>query len=97
MTQELADAKEGPAELEARAGAVTAPTPLFRAIDQLCSQRVALDGGVIVTTPQEIALLDVRRGVAMFDEVDAGTAIFKVTSTPPTQARYCCGSGLSSP
>jgi len=33
------------------------------------TQRVALDGGVIVTTPQEIALLDVRRGVAMFDEV----------------------------
>src|SRR5277367_6794441 len=33
------------------------------------TQRVALDGGVIVTTPQEISLLDVRRGVAMFDEV----------------------------
>jgi ATP-binding protein involved in chromosome partitioning len=35
------------------------------------TQRVALDGGVIVTTPQEIALLDVRRGVAMFQEVNA--------------------------
>jgi ATP-binding protein involved in chromosome partitioning len=34
------------------------------------TQRVLLDGGVIVTTPQEIALLDVRRGVAMFQEVD---------------------------
>jgi ATP-binding protein involved in chromosome partitioning len=33
------------------------------------TQRVALDGGVIVTTPQAIALLDVKRGVAMFDEV----------------------------
>src|ERR1700723_1750889 len=33
------------------------------------TQRVALDGGVIVTTPQEIGLLDVKRGVAMFDEV----------------------------
>jgi ATP-binding protein involved in chromosome partitioning len=33
------------------------------------TQRVALAGGVIVTTPQEIALLDVRRGVAMFEEV----------------------------
>ncbi len=33
------------------------------------TQRVALDGGVIVTTPQEIALLDVRRGVTMFQEV----------------------------
>jgi ATP-binding protein involved in chromosome partitioning len=34
------------------------------------TQRVALAGGVIVTTPQEIALLDVRRGVAMFQEVN---------------------------
>jgi ATP-binding protein involved in chromosome partitioning len=33
------------------------------------TQRVALDGGIIVTTPQEIALLDVRRGIAMFREV----------------------------
>ena len=33
------------------------------------TQRVALDGGVVVTTPQEIALLDVKRGVAMFEEV----------------------------
>jgi ATP-binding protein involved in chromosome partitioning len=33
------------------------------------TQRVELAGGVIVTTPQEIALLDVKRGVAMFDEV----------------------------
>src|SRR5271165_4978171 len=33
------------------------------------TQRVALDGGVIVTTPQNLALLDVRRGVAMFAEV----------------------------
>ncbi len=34
------------------------------------TQRVVLDGGVIVTTPQEIALLDVKRGVAMFNEVE---------------------------
>ncbi len=33
------------------------------------TQRVALAGGVIVTTPQELALLDVKRGVAMFQEV----------------------------
>ena len=33
------------------------------------TQRVALSGGVIVTTPQDLALLDVRRGVAMFAEV----------------------------
>ncbi len=34
------------------------------------TQRVKLDGGVIVTTPQNIALMDVRRGVAMFGEVN---------------------------
>jgi ATP-binding protein involved in chromosome partitioning len=34
------------------------------------TQRVALDGGVIVTTPQALALLDVKRGVTMFQEVD---------------------------
>jgi ATP-binding protein involved in chromosome partitioning len=34
------------------------------------TQRVALAGGVVVTTPQELALLDVRRGVTMFNEVE---------------------------
>ena len=34
------------------------------------TQRVALSGGVIVTTPQELALLDVRRGISMFNEVN---------------------------
>ena len=33
-------------------------------------QQVPLSGGVIVTTPQEVALLDVKRGVTMFREVD---------------------------
>ncbi|MEM9668328.1 MAG: P-loop NTPase [Pseudomonadota bacterium] len=30
------------------------------------AQRIPLDGAIIVTTPQEVALADVRRGVAMF-------------------------------
>ena len=34
--------------------------------------------------------------VAMFDEVDEGTAIFKVTSTPPTQAHFVGYEGLPS-
>jgi ATP-binding protein involved in chromosome partitioning len=33
------------------------------------SQRVSLKGAVIVSTPQDIALLDARRGVAMFQKV----------------------------
>jgi len=33
-------------------------------------QQVPLVGGVIVTTPQEVALLDVKRGVTMFREVN---------------------------
>lgn len=34
-------------------------------------QQVPLSGGVIVTTPQEVALLDVQRGIAMFNQVNA--------------------------
>jgi ATP-binding protein involved in chromosome partitioning len=32
------------------------------------AQRVRLDGAVIVSTPQEVALIDVRRGAAMFEK-----------------------------
>ena len=34
------------------------------------AQRVPLTGAVIVSTPQDIALLDARRGLAMFNKVD---------------------------
>jgi ATP-binding protein involved in chromosome partitioning len=33
-------------------------------------QQVPLAGGVIVTTPQDVALLDVQRGIAMFEQVN---------------------------
>ena len=34
------------------------------------SQRVPLSGAVIVTTPQDIALIDARKGLAMFQKVN---------------------------
>jgi ATP-binding protein involved in chromosome partitioning len=34
------------------------------------AQQAPLSGGVIVTTPQEVALLDVQRGIAMFNQVN---------------------------
>ena len=35
------------------------------------TQQAPLAGGVIVTTPQDVALLDVQRGIAMFQQVNA--------------------------
>ncbi len=35
------------------------------------TQQLPLSGGLIVTTPQEVALVDVRRGVQMFRQVNA--------------------------
>ena len=50
------------------------------------TQRVKLDGGVIVTTPQEIALVDVRRGVQMFSEVNV-----PVLGVVENMSYYICG------
>ena len=33
------------------------------------SQEIKVDGAIIVSTPQEIALLDVKRGINMFDKL----------------------------
>lgn len=33
-------------------------------------QLVAVDGSVIVSTPQDVALIDARKGVAMFNKVN---------------------------
>jgi ATP-binding protein involved in chromosome partitioning len=35
------------------------------------TQQIKLAGGVIVTTPQDVALLDVQRGITMFNQVGA--------------------------
>ena len=34
------------------------------------SQEIKLDGAIIVSTPQEVALLDVKRGIKMFDKLN---------------------------
>ena len=34
------------------------------------SQEIKVDGVIIVSTPQEIALLDVKRGIRMFDKLE---------------------------
>ena len=33
------------------------------------SQEIKMDGAIIVSTPQEVALLDVKRGIKMFDKL----------------------------
>jgi ATP-binding protein involved in chromosome partitioning len=35
------------------------------------AQRVALSGAVVVSTPQDVALIDVRRGISMFEKTRA--------------------------
>ena len=49
------------------------------------SQRVPLTGAVIVTTPQDIALLDARKGIKMFEKV--GVPILGLVEN---MAVYCC-------
>ncbi|WP_374408943.1 iron-sulfur cluster carrier protein ApbC [Hydrogenophaga sp.] len=49
------------------------------------SQRVPITGAVIVTTPQDIALLDARKGIRMFEKV--GVPILGIVEN---MAVYCC-------
>jgi ATP-binding protein involved in chromosome partitioning len=49
------------------------------------SQRVPMTGSVIVTTPQDIALLDARKGIRMFEKV--GVPILGIVEN---MAVYCC-------
>ena len=49
------------------------------------SQRVALTGAVIVSTPQDIALIDARRGVRMFERVKV-----PVLGLVENMSFYCC-------
>ncbi len=49
------------------------------------SQKVPVTGAVIVTTPQDIALLDARKGLKMFEKV--GIPILGIVEN---MAVYCC-------
>jgi ATP-binding protein involved in chromosome partitioning len=49
------------------------------------AQRVALAGAVIVSTPQDIALIDARRGVKMFERVHV-----PVLGLVENMSYYCC-------
>jgi ATP-binding protein involved in chromosome partitioning len=49
------------------------------------AQRVALAGAVVVSTPQDIALIDARRGVRMFEKVSV-----PVLGVVENMSYYCC-------
>jgi ATP-binding protein involved in chromosome partitioning len=53
------------------------------------SQRVPVSGAVIVTTPQDIALLDARKALAMFDKVDV--PVLGVVENMSTHVCSNCG------
>jgi len=53
------------------------------------SQKVPVTGAVIVTTPQEIAVLDARRGLKMFEKV--GIPIVGVVENMSTHLCSNCG------
>ncbi|KAF8841471.1 P-loop containing nucleoside triphosphate hydrolase protein [Paxillus ammoniavirescens] len=50
-------------------------------------QLVVVDGAVIVSTPQDVALADVRRGIAMFRKISV-----PITGTILNQAYFICSS-----
>ncbi|MDH4290667.1 MAG: iron-sulfur cluster carrier protein ApbC, partial [Aquincola sp.] len=53
------------------------------------SQRVPLTGAVIVTTPQDIALLDARKGLKMFEKV--GVPILGIVENMAVHVCSACG------
>lgn len=53
------------------------------------SQRVPISGAVIVTTPQDIALLDARKGLKMFEKV--GVPVLGIVENMSTHVCSQCG------
>lgn len=54
-------------------------------------QQVPVDGGVVVTTPQDVALLDVARGIAMFAQVQ--TPVLGIVENMSGYVCPSCGTG----
>jgi len=50
------------------------------------SQRIALTGAVVVTTPQEVALIDARKGIAMFQQMSV-----PILGILENMSYYVCG------
>ena len=53
------------------------------------AQKIQIDGAVIVSTPQDIALLDVRRGIAMFEKL--GIPLLGLVENMSTHICSQCG------
>ena len=53
------------------------------------AQKIPVPGAVIVTTPQDIALLDARKGLKMFEKV--GIPIFGIVENMSTHTCSQCG------
>jgi ATP-binding protein involved in chromosome partitioning len=53
------------------------------------SQKVAVDGAVVVTTPQDIALLDAKKGIEMFNKVNI--PVLGVVENMSTHICSACG------
>ena len=51
------------------------------------SQKVRLAGSVIVTTPQDVALADAKKGIAMFEKVEV-----PVLGLVENMSYFCCPS-----
>ncbi|MBF0188414.1 MAG: Mrp/NBP35 family ATP-binding protein [Magnetococcales bacterium] len=49
------------------------------------AQQIEVDGAVIVTTPQDIALVDVKRGISMFNMVDV-----PILGVVENMSHFCC-------
>ncbi len=58
-------------------------------VQMTLTQSVQLDGGIIVTTPQDVALADVERGLKMFQQ--AGAPVFGIVENMSYHVCSCCG------